>query len=337
MGTEAISAGKLLELGSLYRRSKVLLSAVELGVFTELSQEPLDAKRLAGKLSLNGRGMHDYFDALVALGLLTRDEAGLYRNSDVCDLYLDKRKPTYLGAAFVQYDRREYEMWGSFTEALRTGLPRTEAIGGDHFTSVYGDASRLAAFARAMTAGSLVPARIIANNFPWQKYRSLCDVGTAQGCFPVQVALANLQIEGIGFDLPELAGSFEDYVAESGLSSRLRFMAGDFFQDQFPEADVIVLGRVLHNWDIDTKRMLLAKASESVRAGGAVIVYDMLIDDARRSSVSGLLSSLNMLVWTSAGFGYTGADCARWMCEAGLQDVRVEPLEGGNSMVVGFK
>jgi hypothetical protein len=246
-------------------------------------------------------------------------------------------KSTYLGGSFDQYNRQEYGMWGSLTEVLRTGRPRTEINGQDHFESIYHDPIRFRSFVEAMTAGSLLSARRIAEQFPWEQYRTLCDIGTTQGCLPVQVALVRSHIEAIGFGLPELGPAFQQYAHQNGLSQRVQFKAGDFFNDILPVADVIVLGRVLHNWDLATKKMLLAKVHQALPQAGAVIVYDMLIDDDRSSSMSGLLSSLNMLMWTSAGFGYTGADCIDWMREAGFGEMRVERLAGGNSMVIGKK
>jgi precorrin-6B methylase 2 len=337
MTIESDLAERLYNIGSAYRRAKVLLSAIELDLFSMLAKGPLDAAVLAGQLGIDRRGARDFFDALVALGLLNRISDGRYQNTKAGNLYLDKAKPTYLGGSFDQYNRREYGMWGSLTEALRTGRPRTEINGHDHFESIYHDPVRFRSFVDAMTAGSLLSARRIAEQFPWEQYRTLCDVGTAQGCLPVQVALAHSHIEAIGFDLPELASAFRQYAHENGLAQRLQFRAGDFFHDFLPEADVIVFGRVLHNWDLATKKMLLAKAHQALPEGGAVIVYDMLIDDERSSSASGLLSSLNMLLWTSGGFGYTGADCIGWMRGAGFDEMRVERLAGGNSMVVGNK
>jgi len=228
-------------------------------------------------------------------------------------------------------------MWGSLTDALRTGRPRTEVGNYSHFEAIYDDPIRFRSFVNAMTAGSLLSARLIAEQFPWQGFRTLCDVGTAQGCLPVQVALKHPKIEGMGFDLPELRSAFEQYARDHGVFDRLTFKSGNFFNESLPEAEVIVFGRILHNWDLATKKMLLAKAYTALPKNGAVIVYDILIDDERASDPRGLLSSLNMLLWTSAGFGYTGADCISWMREAGFDDIHVEPLAGGNSMVIGTK
>jgi hypothetical protein len=220
---------------------------------------------------------------------------------------------------------------------LRTGNPAAETQGQDHFASLYSDAARFRTFITAMTSGSLLAARGIAQQFRWEEHKTLCDVGTAQGCLPVHVALAHSHIRAIGFDLPPLRLAFEAYAIEYKVGDRVNFAAGDFFNDSLPTADVIVLGRVLHNWDLDTKRMLLAKAYQALPKGGAIIIYDMLIDDERRTSKAGLLSSLNMLLWTSGGFGYTASDCTEWLTAAGFTGAQVQRLLGGNSMIFARK
>jgi O-methyltransferase domain len=117
----------------------------------------------------------------------------------------------------------------------------------------------------------------------------------------------------------------------------LHFYTGDFFQDALPPAEVLVMGLVLHDWNLAEKRLLLRKAYEALPPGGALIVYEALIDDHRSAHAFGLLMSLNMLIETPGGFDYTGADCVAWMREAGFRDLRVEHLIGPYSMVVGLK
>jgi len=337
MTSEQPRADRLFEIGSAYRQAKVLLSAVELGVFSVLANGPLDPIRLANRIRVHERGARDFFDALVAMRLLTRDDKGQYSNTVESDHYLDPAKPSYLGASFHQYNRREYALWGSLTQALHTGNPVAETQDQDHFGSLYDDAERFQTFVSAMTSGSLLAAKAIAQQFPWENFKTLCDVGTSQGCLPVHVANAHPHLHAIGFDLPPLRAAFEDYAIQCGVADRLRFVGGDFFNDPLPVADVIVFGRVLHNWDLETKKMLLTKAYQAVPTGGAAIIYDMLIDDDRRTSRSGLLSSLNMLLWTAGGFGYTPSDCIGWMRSVGFREVTVRELPGGNSMITAQK
>jgi hypothetical protein len=334
---EAMTPDRILELGFGFWGSKALLSAVELGLFTELAAGPRDAEGLWQRLGLHPRGARDLFDALVALSLLDR-EGGRYRNRPEADLFLDRDKPTYVGGILEMASARLYPFWASLTEGLRTGRPQNEVkTGGDFFSVLYQDETRLAQFARAMTGQNKGAAQAIAERFPWSRYRTVIDVGTAEGNLPVQLARAHPHLTGGGFDLPPLGPIFDRYVAAHGLGQRLRFWAGDFFADPLPPADVLVMGLILHDWGLAEKRLLLAKAYAALPPGGALIVYDTIIDDERRQNAFGLLMSLNMLIETPAGFDYTGAEGAEWLREAGFAETRVEPLVGPISMVVGIK
>lgn len=337
MNIAVASPDRIMELGFAFRGAKALLSAVELEIFTALAEGPLDLDTLRKRVRISERGARDFFDALVALGLLERSEDGRYRNTPEADLYLDSRKPTYIGGELHLLNTRMYPHWNLLTPALRTGKPQNAASATGYFPALYSDQAAGEIFTKGMTGGSLLAARVIAETFPWCQHKTLIDVGTAQGCLPVEIARAHPHLTGGGFDLPEIRQTFESRVRAHGVSDRLRFYPGDFLSDALPNADVIVMGRVLHNWDLATKRMLLRKAYEALPAGGALIVYERLIDDERRVSTAGLLASLNMLVMTAGGFDFTGADCIGWMREAGFRDMRVGPLASGQSMIVGLK
>jgi hypothetical protein len=336
--SEQATPERIMQLGLGFWGSKTLLSAIEIGLFTELAKGSLDAETLAGRLMLHPRSARDFLDALVALGMLERDH-DRYANTPETDLFLDRTKPSYVGGILEMANARLYPFWGSLTEALRTGQPQNEAKGGgeDPFTAVYADPGRLEGFLGAMTGISLGAAMAIANKFPWDRYETFVDVGAAQGGLPVQVALAHGHLSGGGFDLPPVGPIFEEYVDSHGLGDRLRFYPGDFFEDPLPRADVLVMGRILHDWNLEEKKMLLGKAYEALPEGGALIVYEALIDDERRENAFGLLMSLNMLIETPAGFDYTGADCCSWMRDVGFRETYVEHLVGPDSMVVGIK
>ncbi|MDQ3287985.1 MAG: acetylserotonin O-methyltransferase [Pseudomonadota bacterium] len=335
--SDPITPDAILQLGMAFRGSRTLLSAVELNLFTELASGPAGLDALARKLDLHPRSARDFLDALVALGMLERRE-GSYANTAQADLFLDRDKPTYVGGMLEMAAKRLYPFWGSLTEALQTGTPQNEVRGGqDPFAAIYADPERLEQFLRAMSGISLAAAQAMARLFPWHEYQSMIDIGCAQGAVPVQIALAHPHMAGGGFDLPAVGPIFDRYVAEHGLGDRLRFHPGDFFDDPLPGADVLVMGHILHDWDLEQKRRLLAKAHDALPRGGALIVYEALIDDERRENAFGLLMSLNMLIETPGGFDYTGADCIGWMREAGFSGMRVEHLAGPDSMVIGYK
>ncbi len=332
------SIDHIMQVGLGFWASKTLLSAIEMGVFTELAHGPEDLEPLTGRLGLHPRAARDFLDALVALDFLERS-GSTYRNCPAADQFLDRRKPSYIGGVLEMANHRLYGFWGNLTAALRTGEPQNEVKSGaaDIFSLLYADPERLAGFLKAMTAISKGSNQAIAHNFPWKNYRTAVDVGTAQGDLIVQIALAQPHVAGIGFDLAEVAPIFEEYVALNGLSQRVKFHAGNFFDHALPKADVVTMGHILHDWDLEQKKTLVRRAFEAVPEGGALIVYDSIIDDDRCKNAFGLLMSLNMLIETPGGFDYTAAQCQAWMKEAGFRETRVEHLVGPDSMVIGIK
>jgi hypothetical protein len=329
---------KILQTGLAFWPSKVLLSAIEIGVFTELARGAEALPALSGRLGLHPRSARDFLDTLVALGFLQRT-GDTYGNSPETDLFLDRRKPSYVGGLLEMANHRLYGFWGHLTEALRTGQPQNEVKSGGPglFETLYADPARLKQFLAAMTGISHGANMAIARTFPWKNYQSFADVGTAQGDLAAQVALANPHLQGIGFDLPEVAPIFEEYIGSLELAQRVHFAPGDFFKDDLPRVDVVMMGHILHDWDLATKKMLVKKAFDAVPKGGALIVYESIIDDDRSVNAFGLMMSLNMLIETPGGFDYTGADCSGWMREAGFSETRVEHLVGPDSMVIGIK
>ncbi len=305
----AITPESIMQLGLGFWGSKTLLSAIELGLFTELAKAPLTAEELTTRLKLHPRSASDFFDALVALGMLER-EGDLYRNTAATDMFLDSNKLSYLGGML--------EM-------------------ANEFESIYGNPQRLRLFLGAMTGLSMGASQAIAKKFPWGNYQRVVDVGGAQGGLLVQLCLAHPHLSGTSFDLAVVGPVFEEYVTAHGLKDRLSFQTGDFFNEPLPPADVITMGHILHDWNLDEKRMLLGRAYQALPEGGALIVFEALIDDERRQNTFGLLMSLNMLIETPGGFDYTGRDCSEWMRGAGFRETRVEHLAGPDSMVVGIK
>jgi hypothetical protein len=334
---QELTPDAIMQLGCGYWGSKTLLSAVELGLFTGLAKEPLTLDEIRGRFGLHERSARDFLDALVALGMLHREQ-GKYANTPATDLYLDRAKPTYIGGMLEMMSVRLFRFWSDLTEALKTGQPQNEAKhGGDLFDTLYSDPARLEQFLSAMTGLSLGIAHALAQKFPWSKYKSFVDIGVAQGGLPVVLAQAHPHVTGIGADLPVVRPVFEKYVASHQLQQRLKFAALNFFKEPLPKADVVIMGHILHDWDLATKKMLIGKAFDALPVGGAFVVFEALIDDERRSNAFGLLMSLNMLIETRGGFDYSGADCAAWLREAGFRETRVEHLSGPDSMVIGVK
>lgn len=332
------SPDRIMQLGLGFMASRTLLSAVELGVFTKLANHPMDGEALSQQLGLHPRGARDFLDSLVALGFLERD-GQIYSNTPEADYFLDRAKPSYVGGLLEMCSARLYSFWGSLTEGLQTGKPQNEMKTGkgNAFDALYADPERLRGFLQAMTGLSMNAARAMAEKFPWQRYKSFADVGGAQGGVAAQIALAHPHLNGLVFDLAVVRPISEEYIRSFDLAGRLRFVAGNFFNDPLPKADVIIMGHVLHDWNLEEKKRLISKAYEAIPTGGALLALDCVIDDERRKNIPGLLMSLNMLIETSGGFDYCGSDCCAWMREVGFSETRVEHLVGQDSMVIGIK
>src|SRR5260370_27797502 len=224
MDMSAVTPDRIVKLGYSFRESKALLSAVELNVFTALADDPLDLDALRHKIGVDQRGARDFFDALVAIGLLDRDATGHYTNTPEAAMYLDRRKSTYVGGE-LEFLAQLYAHWNSLTAALRTGYPQSGAGAAGMYPARYADQAQLQIFARAMTRGSLAVAEALAAKFPWWNYSTMIDVGAAQGCLPVQIAQAHHHISCGGFELPPPRPPFDHDVTEARPPQRLRSYA----------------------------------------------------------------------------------------------------------------
>ena len=188
-----------------------------------------------------------------------------------------------------------------------------------------------------MTGLSTATGKAIAAKFPWRDYSSVSTSAAPRAPCRCRSRCATTHLTGGGFDLPAVEPIFEEYVAAHGLADRLRFTAGDFFDDPLPQADVLVMGHILHDWDLDAEAPAAAKAYEALPDGGALIVYEAIIDDDRRAERVRAADEPQHADRDAGGFDYTGADCRGWMTEAGFRDSYVEHLVGPDSMVVGIK
>ena len=328
------TSSNILEIGLSFRKSKALLSAVELGLFTTLADAPLDAESLAARLGLQGRGARDFFDALVALGFLDRDSSGRYANTPDCALYLDRQKPSYIGGLFEYINACQYENWGQLTQALRTGAPQSGPLKTGSFAALHADGIAFDIFLKGMTGGSFMRrgrSRQASRGRPPGRSSTSAQAGVCRSRSPAQPHLT-------GGGLICLRSSRHSRLRKRrGLQKRLTFYPGDFFKDQLPQADVLIMGRILHDWDLPTRKLLLKKAHQALPQGGALIVYDSFIYDARRVHANGLLSSLNMLIHTVGGSEYSGMECIDWMMEAGFRHARIERLTTVQWAVVATK
>ncbi|HEX5183041.1 MAG TPA: methyltransferase [Allosphingosinicella sp.] len=333
----------IFQIGMGFWASKTLLSAVELDLFTALGSEPKTGAELERALGLHPRATWDFLDALVALGLLERagdGPAARYANTPATAAYLDRQSPLYVGGLLEMANARLYRFWADLTPALQTGRPQNEIKhqGKPMFAELYADPQRLEQFMGAMAGASMGNFHALAEGFDFSHIRTLADIGGAAARLSITVARRHPHLQCLSCDLPIVRPIAERHIEEAGLDGRVTAVALDFLADEFPKADAIAMSLILHDWDLDRKKMLIAKAFRALPEGGALIVVENLIDDERRRNAFGLLMSLNMLIeFGEAAFDFTGADFAGWAGEAGFSRCEILPLAGPASAAIAWK
>jgi hypothetical protein len=340
--SQQVDPSHIMQVGMGFWASKTLLSAVELELFTKLGSDGMTGSEIAEALELNPRAIPDFPDTLVALQLLDRQGEGsdaVYRNTQATAVFLDKASPAYVGGILEMSNARLYPFWGDLTEALQTGKPQNEIkhTGTAMFEELYSDPDRLEQFMNAMSGISLGPFMALAQKFDFSKYNTLCDIGGATGQLSTVVAGHHPHMRCTSFDLPVVEPIARRAIEAAGVSDRVTAMGGDFFADPLPEADVITMGLILHDWNLERKMHLIKAAYDALPEGGAFIVIENLIDDARRENAFGLMMSLNMLIEFGDAFDFTGADFAGWCKEVGFKDTEIVPLAGPTSAGIAYK
>ncbi|MGW3186082.1 methyltransferase [Kitasatospora sp. NPDC001119] len=323
----------VLDTASGFWRARTLFAGVELGLFTYLEKGPASESDIVRELGLHHAGARDFLDALAAVGLLRREAAG-YVNSDAASRYLDFGKDSYVGGFLAFMSHALYPAWGRLTELLRTG-DRQEGV--DSFGEWYRDLDQVRGFMAAMDSVSAAVTAELTRRLDWDKYQTFTDLGGARGNLTANLAKSHSQLRGTCFDMPAVQPLFEEHIAGFGLGDRVKFQGGDFLTDPLPAADVLIFGHVLHDWDETTRRQLVKRAYEAVNPGGALVIYDELLDDDRNGPERSLLMSLNMRLVRTGGSEYTVTECRTWLTEAGFTDIRVEDLTATERLVVAHR
>ena len=337
-----IDPSKIMQVGTGFFASKTLLTAVNMSLFTLLAQGKLSGEVIQSKLGLHKRSLYDFLDALVALGFLNRTglkESAVYSNSADTDLFLDKNKPSYIGGILEMANHRLYPFWGNLEEALKTGEPQNEVKNSDKpfFEVLYSDQQRLNEFVNAMAGVQMGNFIAFADKFDFSNCKTLCDIGGAGGNLAAQVAMKNSNMLCSSFDLPKVSAIADENIRRMRLSDRVTIHSGDFFVDEFPKADVITMGNILHDWGTGEKKTLIQKAFDALPEGGAFVVIENIIDDDRSKNAFGLMMSLNMLIETEAGYDFSFSDFNNLVKETGFKETAIIPLTGPTSAAIAYK
>ena len=339
---QKLDPGYIMQTATAFWASKVLLTAVELDLFSTLGEGAMTASELGQALELHPRGTYDFFDALVALKFLHRDgdgPDGRYKNTSETAAFLNRNSPGYIGGLPQMLNSRLFGFWNDLGTALKTGKPQSEVKhnGKPMFEELYSDGARLGEFLDAMTGFQAINFRGLAEKFDFSQYNSVTDVGGALALLSRTIASRHQHLMFNSFDLPEVAPHAQQQVDAAGMTDRITVVGGDFFKDELPRADIVTMGNILHDWNLQKKKVLIRKAYDALPEGGAFIAIENLIDDARRENAFGLLMSLNMLIEFGDAFDYTGANFREWCGEAGFRRFEFIQLTGPSSAAIAYK
>ena len=256
---EQLDPSRIMQTATAFWASKVLLTAVELDLFTTLGDGAMSAPQLGKVLGLHDRGTYDFFDALVALKFLNRDGDGpqaKYKNTPETAAFLNKKSGAYIGGLPEMLNARLFGFWNNLGTALKTGQPQNEVKHGGKsiFEELYSDPGKLNQFLDAMTGFQAANFALLSEKFDFSKYKTVCDVGGALALLSRVVGTRHQHLRFSSFDLPPVAPLAQKQIEASGLKERIKAIPGDFFKDELPKADVVTMGNILHDWNLDNKK-----------------------------------------------------------------------------------
>ncbi|XMO86989.1 methyltransferase [Algibacter sp. AS12] len=335
----------ILQMGTGFWASKVLLTAVNFELFTHLATHPsMSAKKIKNTLQLkcSNRNLFDFLDCLTGLGFLVREgllESANYSNTVDTDIFLDKSKPSYMGGLLEMQSDQGWKVWAKLDEGLRTGLIQHDMQDNEAsiFDFVYKDPAQFKKFVNGMTGVQMGNFIAFSKTFDFSKYKTMVDAGGSAGVLSVMVAQNNPNMSCSSFDLPMLETMANETIQKFQISDRVKSVSGDFFKDGLPKADVITMGNVLHDWNEETKIKLMQIAYNALPEGGVFVAIEHVIDNERRKNVFGMMMSLNMLIETGDGFDYTFDDFIGWAKQVGFKSTTLLPLAGPSSAAIAYK
>ncbi len=329
-GPPALTPDAIQEMARAFMRSRVLLTAYELGVFTALGDHARTSQQMAWLIGAEPRATDRLLCALVAAGLLEKSGCE-YRNAPVAAECLLFGTPGYLGG--LMHTVNQWEPWSGLTRAVKTGTcPPREPINdrGEPW---------LRAFIGAMHANARNAAPRVAALLRMAGVRRILDVGGGSGDYAMALARASDGgARATVFDLPNVLPITRDYVAEAGMLDRVDFAPGDFMVDPLgADYDVVFISAIVHMLPPDENAVLIGKAASALAPGGRVVVQDFIMDDSRTTPPGGAFFALNMLVSTEAGDTYTACEIRGWMEAAGLGGFECVETGAGTRLAIGRK
>jgi len=312
-----------------FQASRVLLTAIELRVFSLIADQGLTSANVAAGAGSDPRATDRLLNALCAMELLDKRQGGFW-NTPGSRRYLDDSSPEY--AAGLGHTVSMWRAWSNLTDAVREGKPALRESINDR-----GDAW-LEPFIAAMHYRAAQQAPRVAALLGLDTVSRALDVGGGSGAFAMAFARHQPGLAAVVFDLPNVVPLTQKYVADAGLTSRVATAVGDYLVDPLPTGfDLVFLSAVVHSNSPAENAALLRSCAAALKAGGRIAIVDFVMDDDRVTPAGGALFALNMLVATDHGDTFTETEIRGWMTAAGLAaGPRIE-TEFGTSIVVGIK
>ncbi|WP_211259784.1 methyltransferase [Streptomyces violens] len=335
-GPAAPPPALLIDLATGLWRSQTLTAAIETGVFATLATGPATAPELAGRLGIADRPAEILLTACTALGLLEQHD-GRYRNGPVADHYLVPGRPDYFGDYVRMLAEYTAPGWLRAAEAVRNDAPSKPVPDPDR--NMFEEGNRPPFFWDGLRAFSTLTARRMAAVLDLSGVGRILDVGGGAGHTLIELCRQHPQLRGTVLDLPHVCGLAREQIETAGLSGRIGTVGADFFADPLPAGhDAVLLSMILHDWNEEQNRQILASCLEALPSGGTVLISELLVADDKSGPVDAALMSMNMLVGTW-GRNYTAAEYAGWLRDAGCPRVRTVRFDapGANGVVIGVK
>lgn len=344
-----LSPSKIFDMGFGFWSSRLLLTAIEWRLFTKIEESEnrrMTADEIRKTYSLRKSTTSEFLDTLVSLHMLQRagdagTKSAVYFNTPEGSIFLDRNKTSYVGAIMEMVSKRGYCFWADLTEALQTGEAQNEnkSLGMAFYDMILALNERVEEFQFAMLGIQHGCFTAFAEKFDFRKYKTMVDIGGGTGQLSCYVAQRHPHMKCITTDLPQVEPIAKRWIEKWGCQKQVKAITSDFQLENFPKADVITMGMILHDYNLETKLMLIRKAYDALPPGGALVSIETVIDDDRRSNVMGLMMSLHMLIefGSDGGFDFTGSDFNRWCLEVGFKRTKVVHLLGPSSAAIAIK
>lgn len=329
----------IIDLIEGFRRSKAMFAAVSLGIFDILERKPADATALASQVRVEPEPLERLLDTCVGLKLLRRS-GRLYENEPTASTYLCRSSEHTLTGYILYSNDVLYRLWTHIEDAIREGTPRwkqTFGIEGGIFDHFFRTEEAKQTFVQGMHGLGILSSPKVVAAFDLSRFRRMVDLGGATGHLAIAACERYPDLRAVVFDLPQVVEAARAHASRSSVAcQRIEVMAGDFFRDDLPDADLFAMGRILHDWPEDKIRALLAKIYSRLPAGGGLLLAERLLFEDKTGPSSAQLQSLNMLMCTQ-GRERTLSEYRRLLEDAGFENIQGRITGGPLDAVLATK